>query len=95
MANGALVEFNCAAGKINEPLLLDEAGNFKVSGIHMRQRTGPRDVNAPRPKGQPALFRGWTNGSEMRLTIILPDRGDGVGSFFLKLDHPPLFEKCH
>lgn len=88
------VEYDCAFGKINGPLLLDEEGNFEARGTHVIELGGPRgrDVVAPTP--QPAQFHGWTDGSQMRLTVTLPDSGRQLGPFSLGLGRRPELDKC-
>ena len=91
---GATVEYNCAAGKIDEPLLTDKDGNFEARGIHVFEHGGPHRLGEPPSKQRPALYRGWTDGSQMRLTVTLLDRGEDVGTFSLGLGRLPQLEKC-
>ena len=37
----ATVEYDCASGVINGPLVVDENGNFNLRGIHKMERGGP------------------------------------------------------
>ncbi len=91
---GATVEYDCAAGRITEPILPDNDGTFQASGIHVFERGGPLRLGEPPAKAYPALYRGWTDGSEMRLTVTLLDTGREVGTFSLGLGRQPLLEKC-
>lgn len=92
--SGATVEYDCASGTIDEPLLLDKDGNFEACGIHVFERGGPRRLGEPPPKRHPAQYQGWTDGSQMSLTVNLLDTGEVVGSFSLGLSRPPQIEKC-
>lgn len=92
---GASVEFDCAFGKIDRPLLLDKEGNFEVRGVYMAERGGPRRLEGePAVRPHAALFYGWTDGSQMRLRVTLPDTGTDIGTFLLGLGDRPQLEKC-
>jgi hypothetical protein len=91
---GATVEYDCGFGKINEPLVLDKEGNFEARGIHVSEGGGPRQPGAPAARPPAALFQGWTDGSQMRLTVTLPDTGTQLGTFSLSLGRSPELEKC-
>lgn len=91
---GAAVEYDCAAGRIDEPLLRNKEGNFEARGVHVFERGGPRQLGEPAPKRHPARYHGWTNGSQMRLTVTLSDTGTHVGTFSLDVGRQPLLEKC-
>ena len=91
---GAKVEYDCAFGRIDEPLLRDKEGNFEARGVHAFERGGPRQLGEPAPEPHPARYEGWTDGRQMRLTVTLPDKGKVVGSFSLGLGRQPLLEKC-
>ena len=93
-AGGATVEYDCARGTIDEPLLVDKDGNFEALGIHVFERGGPARLGEPQPKQHAALYRGWTDGSQMRLTVSLIDTAKQVGTFSLGLGRPPMIEKC-
>jgi hypothetical protein len=88
------IEFDCAFGEIDEPLHPDKDGNFEVRGVYMLERGGPGRAVEPPLKRQPALYRGWTNGKDMSLTVILLDRTREIGTFSLGLGRRPLLDKC-
>lgn len=92
---GATVEYDCARGTIDTPLLVDKDGNFEALGMHVFERGGPARLGEPQPEQHPALYRGWTDGSQMRLTVSLKDTGKDVGTFSLGLGRPPMIEKCY
>ena len=91
---GSKVEYDCGFGTIDGPLLLKKDGTFEAHGVHVYERGGPIRLGEPPPKRHPALYRGWTDGSQMHLTVILLETGKAVGDFSLGLGHPPLIEKC-
>ena len=91
---GANAEYDCAFGTIDEPLLLEKDGTFEAHGIYGYERGGPIQIGEPPPERHPALYSGWTDGSEMRLTVTLLETGEVVGNFSLGLWRPPVIEKC-
>jgi hypothetical protein len=91
---GATVEYDCAVGKIDGPLLRNKEGEFEARGVHVFERGGPRQPGEPPLKQHPTQYHGWTNGSQMRLTVTLSDTSKRVGTFSLTLGRQPLLEKC-
>jgi hypothetical protein len=92
---GGRAEFDCALGTIAEPLRQDEGGNFQVRGTYALETGGPGqtgDVAIPRP--EEALYRGWTDGQWMRLTVILPAGERQIGHFSLVRGRRAVLEKC-
>jgi len=91
---GATIEYDCAVGTIDEPLLMDQNGNFKAQGIHVFERGGPIRAGEPPSKKHPAEYHGWTDGNQMHLRVTLPDMGETLGTFSLGLRRPSQLEKC-
>jgi hypothetical protein len=75
-------------------LIPDKNGNFKAHGTHVFERGGPGRSVEPPPKRHPAFYRGWTNGREMRITVILLDTKREFGSFALSAGRRPVLERC-
>jgi len=74
-ANSATVEYDCANGVIDGPLVVDSDGNFKLHGIHRMERGGP--VRANEEAGKiPATYTGSIKGNTMTLTLKLADSSD-------------------
>ena len=86
-------EFDCAFGEIDEPIHPDKDGNFEVHGVYMFERGGPGRPVEPPPVRHPALYRGWTDGKEMRITVKLDD-GREMGTFSLALGRRASLNKC-
>src|SRR6266850_6950892 len=40
-AAGATIEYDCAHGSIDEPIVADGAGRFSAKGTHVREHGGP------------------------------------------------------
>jgi hypothetical protein len=94
-ARGAAIEYDCAHGTINVPIVVDRAGRFDVAGAHYEERGGPvrlGDSIRESGRGYAVRFRGRVGGSLMRLTVT---RGRTlVGSFNLARDREPELTKC-
>lgn len=73
---------------------MDKDGNFEARGNHVFERGGPYQVGEPPLKLHPVLYRGWTDGRQMRLTVALLETGEDVGTFALGLGRPPQLDKC-
>lgn len=93
-AGGGSVEYECASGVIAEPLVTDDGGNFEASGSHAFERGGPVQPNTPPAPSQPARFAGWTDGSQMRLSVTLTDSGTELGPFTLHLGQQASLDRC-
>ena len=74
--SGARIEYDCARGTIDQPLLLDTEGRFDVKGLHFREHGGPvREGEESR--GQPVRYTGQVTGDNMTLAIT-PEGSDTV-----------------
>ena len=87
----ATIEYDCASGVINGPLVVDSNGNFDLRGIHKMERGGPvrADDNS---KGQPATYTGSIKGDTMTLTLKL--EGLDEETFTLEKGKPGELVKC-
>jgi hypothetical protein len=68
----AAIEYDCANGVIDGPLVVDSNGNFKLRGKHRRERGGPVRADE-QPNEQPATYTGAINGNTMTLTLKIND----------------------
>ena len=68
----ATIEYDCASGVINGPLVIDGNGNFNLRGTHLRERGGPIRADDDR-KGQPAAYSGSIKDNTMTLTLKVGD----------------------
>lgn len=87
------VEYACADGEIAGRLKTDARGNFKVNGIHIRQRGGPVRVDA-KPESQPVRYEGKITGRTMTISVTLTQTGENIGTFELKRDVTPRLIRC-
>ncbi|MCZ6777223.1 MAG: hypothetical protein O7D34_12335 [Ignavibacteria bacterium] len=91
--NGAKLEYDCAHGTIDEPLIADENGEFEAIGVHVREHGGPIRLGEI-PDEHPARYKGYIKGNVMTLTVTLTDSGQKVGAFSLTRGIPPRVHKC-
>ena len=68
----ARIEYDCANGVIDGPLILDANGNFKLRGTHRVERGGPIRADDD-SKGQPASYTGSIKDNTMTLTLKVGD----------------------
>ena len=66
----ATIEYDCASGVINGPLVVDSNGNFKLRGTHRIERGGPIRADE-KPNEHPATYTGSIKGNTMTLTLKL------------------------
>src|ERR1041384_8884266 len=71
-AKSATIEYDCANGVIDGPLVVDADGNFNLRGTHHTERGGPVRADET-SKGQPATYSGSIEGNKMTLTLKLAD----------------------
>jgi len=89
----ARIEYDCAQGTIDEPIVLDRAGRFEATGTHTAEHGGPVR-QGEEPEARPARYKGKLNGKTLTLTVILTDSGENAGTFTLTLGAAPRLVKC-
>ncbi|HSG43304.1 MAG TPA: hypothetical protein VLA72_09125 [Anaerolineales bacterium] len=89
----ALIEYDCARGKIDSALIPDSDGQFDILGTHTLG-SGPVNLNAPPPDTQPARYQGKVIGNRLELIVTLTDTGDVIGPFILVHGEPGYLYKC-
>ena len=92
-AAGATLEYDCASGSIDEPLMPDASGRFEARGTFVPGKGGPV-IEGEEPARYPALHQGTTDGDTMTLRVTRLDSGESVGTFFLALGAPPRVFRC-
>ena len=73
----ASIEYDCAHGMIEGPLVLDASGRFNLRGTHTPERGGPIRADE-QPQSQPAKYVGSISGNKMTLTLKLEGFDDEV-----------------
>jgi len=93
-AQGGTVEFDCAHGAIEEPLVPDQRGRFEVTGRYFEERGGPARADAPEDAGMAVRYRGTAKADRMQLTVTRSDSGVRIGAFTLVRGAEPTLVKC-
>ena len=91
--SSATLDYDCAHGTIDEPIIIDENGEFKVSGVHVFEHGGPIRIDEI-PDEHPALYKGHIEGNLMTLVVTLTDTEVEFGTFTLNLGANPNVYKC-
>ena len=90
VTGGADLEFDCARGRISEPLKLDGKGTFVLPGTFAPEGPGPTRDDAPPPA--PARYQGSVKGDTMTLSVV---RGEQqIGTFKLTRGRQTVLRKC-
>jgi hypothetical protein len=92
-ATGARVEYDCAHGTIDGPIIPDRSGQFEAMGTHTAEHGGPVREDEEEA-GRPARYRGKVSGKTLTLTVTLADSGEEVGTFTLTRGATPRLTKC-
>jgi hypothetical protein len=71
-AKSATIEYDCATGTIQGPLVVDANGNFKLRGTHQRQHGGPIRSDET-PQDHAATYTGSIKGNTMTLNLKVGD----------------------
>ncbi|MDQ3917717.1 MAG: hypothetical protein M3348_04515 [Acidobacteriota bacterium] len=90
---GAAVEFDCANGSIDQPVVLDAEGRFEVKGRFAAEHGGPvrRDET---DNTRPARYAGQVKGDTLTLTVNVGDSKESVGTFTLTRGSQGRLMKC-
>jgi len=91
--DGATLDYDCAHGTIDEPLVLDGQGDFDVTGTHVTEHFGPQPGDG-KSDSHPARYTGHVEGESMTLTVTLTDTQEEFGTFKLAFGASPRVVKC-
>jgi hypothetical protein len=87
----ATIEYDCANGVIDGPLVVDRSGKFSWRGTHRMERGGPIRADE-KPKDYPATYTGSVDGDTMTLTLKVSCADDET--FTLEKGKPGDLFKC-
>jgi hypothetical protein len=90
-AKSATIEYDCATGVIEGPLVVDADGRFNLRGTHRPERGGPIRADK-QPSGYPATYTGTIKGNTMTLTLKVGDSDEET--FTLEKGKPGELVKC-
>ena len=88
-----MLEYDCAAGTIDEPVRPDSAGRFSVRGTHTPGHGGPERVGEEVQR-LPANYEGRVSGSRMTLSVRVIASGLELGPFTIERDARPVIMRC-
>ena len=91
--SGGRLEYDCAAGTIDEPLIPARDGSFAVSGTHTPGTGGPDRVGYV-PPSFPARYSGTVGRARMMLRVVIPSRDLTIGPYDLRRDAEPGLFRC-
>lgn len=87
------MEYDCAVGRITEPLRPDADGAFTAIGTHTPGHGGPMRIDEVLPR-RPARYTGRVAGDKMTLTVVMTDSAVAVGTFALVRGRSARVFKC-
>lgn len=91
--NGAKIEFDCASGKIDGKIILNEKNRFDAPGTYAQEHGGPVRFGE-QSNGYAVKYRGQVKGEKMTLTVKRDDDSEIVGTFTLLHNREPTLVKC-
>lgn len=92
-AEGGTLDYDCADGGIEEPLMPGRDGRFQVSGWHRPGHGGPAREGEVLPTW-PARYSGSVRGESMTLRVEVPERGIVIGPYQLLRGAEPIIFRC-
>lgn len=91
--SGATIEYDCAHGTIDEPLVLDAEGRFDWKGRHFREHPGPIR-QGEEAKGQPVRYVGQVSGDFLAVSIKPEGSDSAIGNHQLTRGKMGRIHKC-
>ena len=82
-ARSAAIEYDCASGTINGPLIIDSRGRFAWRGSHNQEHPGPIRADE-QGNDRPATYSGFVKGDRMTLTVKLSETNEVLETYTLK-----------
>jgi hypothetical protein len=90
---GAELDFDCAHGSIDNPILLNDQGRFEIKGVLVREQHGPVRVGHE-PKNESAVYSGRLQGATMTLWVTLSGSQETLGTYSLVHGEQARVRKC-
>ncbi len=87
------MEYDCAVGRITEPLRPGSDGRFLARGTHTPGHGGPARIDEILPRW-PTEYTGRVDGDRLELTVVMTDSSVVVGTFELTRGRSPRVFKC-
>jgi hypothetical protein len=90
---GGTLEYDCAAGSIDEAVRPDSSGRFSVRGTYTPGHGGPERVGEE-ARVSTADYEGLVRGGRMSLSVRVPSAGLEIGPFTLDHGATPVIMRC-
>ena len=91
--SGADIEFDCAHGSIDQPIVLDSTGTFDVKGKYTPQHGGP--IRSDEANNDRVVrYVGMVKDQELTLTISSDNPKETIGTFTLTHGNEGKVMKC-
>lgn len=90
---GGTLDYDCARGAIDGPLVSDPSGRFVASGTHVPGTGGPVQVGVT-PRSYPATYSGSVSGDTMNLLVEVPAISARIGPYALRRGAEPVLLRC-
>ena len=91
--SGAVLEFDCAHGNIDQRIILDAHGGFDAAGTYTREHGGPIRTGHE-PAARPARYGGKVDNDTIALTNKEGDGKEVIDTLSLTLGADPRVTKC-
>jgi len=91
--SGARIEYDCAHGTIDQPLLLDADGRLDVKGHHFREHGGPIR-QGEESNGEPVRYVGQVTGDTLTLEVKPEGSDTPIGNHQLVRGKMGRIHKC-
>lgn len=91
--SGGQLDYDCAAGTIDGPLIVQPDNRFTATGRHTPRIGGPEQVGQVRPS-YPARYSGSVSGDVLTLRVDVPSQGIVIGPYTLRRGAEPVLMRC-
>lgn len=91
--SGGTLDYDCAAGRIDTPVVSGRDGRFIAEGSHSPGHGGPERIGEQHPSYR-ALYSGTVRGGTMTLEVDVPERSFRIGPYRLQRGAQPLLMRC-
>ncbi|MGH7476840.1 MAG: hypothetical protein ACRELD_11160 [Longimicrobiales bacterium] len=88
---GATLEYDCARGTVDEPIVIGADGRFTASGTHTSEH--PVLGGEPYPTLE-ARYEGLLTGERLTLRVLLTESGDSLGTYLVTRGAQGTLFKC-
>jgi len=88
----AEIEFDCGRATVGGSIDTDRDGAFVATGTFLQERPGPTTPDGPARR--PMRLSGTVKGDDMRVSIVLTDSDEDLGSFALTFGGTARLVKC-